>query len=92
MKLKALRDEVLIRPIQKEKTQGGIIISEKVSTSSRGEVVSVGDHVLRYGKEVDAEVTEGDIVFFSRGTGKLVDTEDEKLFMLKHTDILGKIP
>lgn len=89
MKLRAMRDEVLIRRIVEEQTESGIYIPETASKCMKGEVLSVGPRVMRYGKEVPSEVEEGQTVIFPKGTGQNVKTEDETLLMLKHTDVLG---
>lgn len=91
MKKKALRDEVFVRPIIKEKTQSGLIIPESARTCMRGEVVSIGTRLMHGKKEKEFEVSVGDIIFFANGTGKSITFDDEKLLMLRHNDIMGTI-
>lgn len=90
MKLKAMRDEILIRRIVEEHTQSGIYVPD-MQRCMKGEVLSVGPNVTRHGKQVPAEVEEGQVVIFPKGTGQNVTGENETLLMLKHTDVLGII-
>jgi len=89
MKLKALRDEIFIKPIIKEETKNGLIIPENARTCIKGEVVSTGTNPNNSKKEF--EVSVGDTVFFSNGTGKSIEFENEKLLMIRHSDIMGLI-
>lgn len=91
MKVKAMRDEVLVRRIVKEKTKSGLIIPDAVKSCTKGEVVSVGKRIDKNGNIEELEVTVGDTVLFPKATGQELDVGDEKLVMIKHEDILGKI-
>jgi len=91
MKITALRDEVIVRKIVKEETKGGIVIPDTINKGVRAEVVAICKNIIRHNKEVSPEVEEGDIVVFPQGTGQLIDIGDEKLIMVKHEDILGKL-
>jgi co-chaperonin GroES (HSP10) len=87
MKIKALRNEVIVERIIKEQTGSGLYIPQATKNCMRGTVVSVGN-------KVDADINEGDTIIFPRGTGQLVGEEPnnaDKLVMLKQEDILGII-
>ena len=83
--IKTLRDEILIRPIVKEKTESGLIIPEKSRTYLRGTVMSVSNEID------EPEISEGSTVFFPVGTGKSLDMGNEKFIVIRYEDILGVI-
>ena len=92
MQIKALRDEVIVKRIdQSETSKGGLVIPDVARKCMKAIVLSVGKRLVRHKKEVEPEVSVGDTVVFPRGTGQIIDTGKEKLLMLKHEDILGKI-
>lgn len=89
MKLKALRDEVLVKKIVKEETKGGIVLPESARKCTKAEVLSIGTMRDNNGKEIKSEVNVGDIVVFPSGTGQSLAEADDGLLMIKQEDILG---
>ena len=94
MKIKPLRDRVIIRRLgEEQKTKGGIIIPDTAKEKPQeGEVVAVGSgKILDEGKVVPLEVKKGDRVLFGKYSGTEVKVDGEELLMMREEDILGVI-
>lgn len=94
MKIKPLRDRVIVRRLgEEEKTKGGIIIPDTAKEKPQeGEVVAVGSgKVLEDGKIVPLEIKKGDKVLFGKYAGTEVKVDGEELLMMREEDILGII-
>lgn len=92
MKIKPLRDRVIVRRLgEEEKTKGGIIIPDSAKEKPQeGEVVAVGTgKVLEDGKVVALEIKKGDRVLFGKYSGTEVKVDGEELLMMREEDILG---
>lgn len=92
MKIKPLRDRVIVRRLNEEgKTKGGIIIPDSAKEKPQeGEVVAVGSgKVLEDGKVVPLDIKKGDRVLFGKYSGTEVKVEGEELLMMREEDILG---
>ena len=92
MKVKPLRDRVIVRRLsEEEKTKGGIIIPDTAKEKPQeGEIVAVGSgKVLEDGKIVPLEVKKGDRVLFGKYSGTEVKVEGEDLLMMREDEILG---
>jgi chaperonin GroES len=92
MKIKPLRDRVIVRRLgEEEKTKGGIIIPDSAKEKPQeGEVVAVGTgKVLDDGKVVPLEIKKGDRVLFGKYSGTEVKVDGEELLMMREEDILG---
>ncbi|MBI4404708.1 MAG: co-chaperone GroES [Deltaproteobacteria bacterium] len=92
MKIKPLRDRLIVRRLgEEEKTKGGIIIPDTAKEKPQeGEVVAVGSgKVLDDGKVVALEVKKGDRVLFGKYSGTEVKVEGEEYLMMREEDILG---
>lgn len=92
MKIKPLRDRVIVRRLEEEtKTKGGIIIPDSAKEKPQeGEVVAVGTgKVLEDGKVVPLEVKKGDRILFGKYSGTEVKVDGEELLMMREEDILG---
>lgn len=92
MKIKPLRDRVIVRRLEEEdKTKGGIIIPDTAKEKPQaGEVVAVGSgKILEDGKVQPLEVKAGDRVLFGKYSGTEVKIDGEELLMMKEEDILG---
>ena len=92
MKIKPLRDRVIVRRLaEEEKTKGGIIIPDTAKEKPiEGEVVAVGSgKVLDDGKVVPLEIKKGDRVLFGKYSGTEVKVEGEEYLMMREEDILG---
>ncbi len=94
MKIKPLRDRVIVRRLEEElKTKGGIIIPDSAKEKPQeGEVVAVGSgKVLDDGKVSPLEIKKGDRILFGKYSGTEVKVDGEELLMMKEEDILGII-
>ncbi len=95
VKLKPLADRLVVRPLEKDdKTRGGIILPDTVKEKPQeGEVVAVGPGRLSDdGKRVAMEVKVGDIVIYAKYGGTEITIDDEKLMILRESDVLAKKP
>ncbi len=94
MKIKPLRDRIIVRRVNgEEKTKGGIIIPDSAQEKPQeGEVVAVGSgKVLDDGRVVPLEVKKGDKVLFGKYAGSEVKLDGEELLMMREDEILGVV-
>lgn len=93
LKLKPLRDHVILEPItQEEKTKGGIVLPETASKErpEQGKVVAVGPGRFNTkGQRMPMEVKKGDIVLFSKYGPNEVKVDDKEYLVAKEDDILA---
>ena len=68
MKIKPLRDQVLIEPLKEEVKRGGIILPDTVTKErpEQGKVIAVGEGKFVDGKLQKPSVKKGDIVLFTK--------------------------
>lgn len=95
VKLKPLADRIVVRPLEKDdKTRGGIILPDTVKEKPQeGEVVAVGPGRLSDdGKRIAMEVKVGDIIIYAKYGGTEITIDDEKLMILRESDVLAKKP
>ncbi|MEK6589608.1 MAG: co-chaperone GroES [Nitrospinota bacterium] len=94
MKVKPLRDRVLVKPLpEKEFIKGGIIIPDTAKEKPfEGEIIAVGNgRFLEDGKIQPLEVKKGDRVIFSKYGGTEIKIEGEEHLLMREEDILGII-
>ncbi len=94
MKLKPLRDRVIVKRAEEgEKTKGGIVIPETAKeTPGEGEVIAVGSgKVMDDGSVRRPEVKVGDRVIFAKYAGNEVSLEGEEYLVMREEEILGVI-
>src|SRR5574344_561221 len=94
MKLKPLGDRVVLKPLEAEETTAsGIVLPGKDKEKpQQAEVLEVGPGGMIDGKEVKMEVKKGQKVIYSKYSGTEVELdEDEKLVIVKQSDILAVI-
>lgn len=94
MKLKPLRDRVVVKQLEsEERTKSGIVLPETAKEKpQQGEVMAVGSGRLDdEGKRVPMEVKVGDRVVYSKYGGTEVKVEDEEYLILREDDILAII-
>ena len=92
MKVRPLRDRVLVKPMtEKEVVKGGIIIPDTAKEKpNEGEVVAVGNgRGLEDGKVQPLDVKKGDKVIYSKYGGTEIKIEGEEHILMKEEDILG---
>jgi len=91
--MQPLADRVLVRPIEREEvTKSGIVLPDTAKEKPQeGEVLAVGPgKVSEEGKRIPMEVKKGDIVVYARYGGTEIKVDDDKLMILRESDILAK--
>lgn len=88
MKIKPLGKRILAKKIEEEKrkTSGGIVLPE----SAKSDKV-IRATVLAIGSDEKIEVKEGDEIIVSSFAGTEIEFEDEKLLLVKSSDVLAVI-
>nr|WP_318540248.1 co-chaperone GroES [Terribacillus saccharophilus] len=92
--LKPLGDRVVIELVeQEEKTAFGIVLPESAKEKPQeGKVVAVGTgRVYDNGERVALEVTEGDLIIFSKYSGTELKYEGKDYLILRESDILAVV-
>ena len=94
MKLKPLRNNIVLEAFEaEEKTSGGIIIPDTAKKKTmQGKVVAVGEGARdNDGKLIPLEVKVGDVVMYEKWGGTEVTIENKPFLIMKETDIIGII-
>ncbi|MBC8448946.1 MAG: co-chaperone GroES [Chloroflexi bacterium] len=94
MNLKPLGDRIVVKPIEREeRTPSGIILPETAKEKPQeGEVLAVGPGRRdEDGDRIPMDVKEGDRVLYAKYAGTEVKVDDQKLLILKESDILALI-
>lgn len=92
--LKPLGDRLIVKPIeQEETTASGIVLPETAKEKpQRGEVLAVGPGARdEAGKRIEMEVSTGDIVLFAKYGGTEIKVDDDKLLILRESDVLALV-
>jgi len=88
MKIKPLGKRILAKKIEEEerKTSGGIVLPESAKSDKviRGTVLAIGN-------DEKIEVKEGDEIIVSSFAGTEIEFKDEKLLLVKSSDVLAVI-
>ncbi|MBP5641649.1 MAG: co-chaperone GroES [Paludibacteraceae bacterium] len=87
--VKPLADRVLIRPVAAEtKTSAGIIIPDSAKEKPlQGEVIAVGE-----GTKDEAMILKaGDQVLYGKYAGTEIELDNEKLLIMRQSDVLAII-
>lgn len=94
MKIKPIREYVLVRRLESEsKTAGGLIIPDTAKEKPvQGIVIGVGEgKVDENGKSIKPVVKEGDKVLFTKWSGTEVKLNGETFVVMKECDIIAII-
>lgn len=94
MKLKALFNAVIVKPIEiDESTYGNIVVPDMGKEKNlRGEVISVGPgHYSGMGNFIETTVQVGDEVILPQMGPTKMDYEGEEYYMINENQILGII-
>ncbi|MFB3884627.1 MAG: co-chaperone GroES [Thermodesulfobacteriota bacterium] len=94
MKVRPLRDRVIVKRLEEEeKTKGGIIIPDTAKEKPiEGKVIAVGDgRIKEDGKKIPLEVKKGDRVLFTKYGGNEIKIDGEEHLMMREDDILAII-
>lgn len=92
MKIRPLRDRVLVEPMQEmETTKGGIIIPDTAKEKPQeGKVIAVGPGKLdKDGKIIPMEVKKGDKVLMPKYGGSEVKIDDKEYKIISEEDIVA---
>ena len=90
--LKPLGDRLVVEPQQREQTTAsGLVLPETAAEKpQQGEVVAAGPGRRDDdGKRIPLDVSVGDIVLYAKYGGTEVKINDQKLLILKETDVLA---
>ena len=91
MKIRPLRDHVLIEPMKEEVEKGGIILPDTAQKerSEQGKVIAVGPGRYEDGKLVEPTVKKGDVVVFTKYGPNEITIDDEEYLIAEEKDILA---
>lgn len=89
--LKMLDDNVLIQPLDEEEKSSGIVLPDSAKKKpTKGEVKAVGPGTRNVqGERMALTVKVGDKVFYRQWAGTEVELQDDKLVVMKESDILA---
>jgi chaperonin GroES len=94
-KIRPLRDRVVIKRLEEERTsQGGIVIPDTANNEkpTRGEVCFVGSgEVLKDGKVRPLDVKVGDKVLFGKYSGTEVKIDGKEYVIMREEDLLAVV-
>ncbi len=85
-------DRILVRPFEAErKTPGGLVIPDVAQEKAqRGTVVAVGPGILvENGQRIPLDLSEGDVVLFSKYHGQELKIESEDYLLVQDADVLA---
>jgi chaperonin GroES len=92
MKLRPLRDRVIVKRLEEEKkSAGGIIIPDQAAEKPlKAEVTAVGPgKITEDGKLQAPDVKKGDLVLIGKYSGTEVKVDGEDLVVLREDDIMA---
>jgi len=91
MKIKPLRDQVLIQPLKEEVKKGGILLPDTVSKErpEKGKIVAVGPGKTVDGKTVPMSVKRGDIVLFTKYGPNEIKVDGKDYLVAREEDVLA---
>jgi len=92
MKVRPLRDRIMVKRIdEKEVVKGGIIIPDTAKEKPmEGEVVAVGNgKILDNGQHVALEVKVGDRVLIGKYSGTEIKIDDQEYLIMREDEVLG---
>ena len=89
MKITPLADRVLVRPVAAETTTvAGIIIPDSAKEKPlRGEVLAVGQGT----KDEQMVLKAGDTILYGKYAGTEIEVDNEKLLIMRQSDVLAKL-
>lgn len=89
MKVRPLHDRVLVLPEEmRKKTESGIIIPDTVTERpKRGEVIAVGPGYA----DQPTTIQKADQILFATNAGTEITIGDEKLLLMRESDVVGVI-
>ncbi len=93
MKIKPLRDHVLVEAVKEEVKRGGIILPDTAHKErpEQGKVIAVGPGRYENGKLVPVAVKKGDIVLFTKYGPNQIKVDEKEYLIAEEKDILAVI-
>jgi chaperonin GroES len=96
VKIRPLRDRVVIKRLEEERTsQGGIVIPDTAASNekpTRGEVCFAGSgEILKDGTVRPLDVKVGDKVLFGKYSGTEVKIDNKEYVIMREEDILAVV-
>ena len=93
MKIKPLRDHVLVEPLKEEVKKGGIILPDTVHKErpEQGKVIATGPGRYEDGKLVPVAVKKGDTVLFTKYGPNQIKVDEKEYLIAEEKDILAII-
>jgi chaperonin GroES len=95
MKIVPIGENVMVKRLEPESvTAGGIVLPDSAKEKPwEGRVLSVGDgRLLRDGRRIPHQVSEGDRVLFGRYAGTEVVVDGKEVLIMNEKDILAVVP
>ena len=87
-------DNIVVEPVAEEVSSSGIIIPDTASKEKpmKGKVVAVGPGKMKDdGSRMEMEISEGDVVLFSKYGPTEVKVEGNDVLILSASDIYAKL-
>ena len=94
MKIRPLRDRVVVRRKDEEETSaGGIVLPGSAKEKpNQGEVIAVGDGAITDSGEIrPVALSVGDLVIFGQYSGNAVKIDGEELIIMNESEIFGVV-
>jgi chaperonin GroES len=95
MNLKPLGDRLIVEPLEEEQTTiGGIVLPDTaLEKPQRGTVVAAGpgSRNVETGDRIPLDVSEGDLVVFSKYGGTEIRIEGTDYLILRESDVLATV-
>lgn len=93
MKIKPLRDHILVEPMKEEVKKGGIILPDTAHKErpEQGKVVATGPGRYEDGKLVPVTVKKGDVVLFTKYGPNQIKIDEKEYLIAEEKDILAVI-
>jgi len=89
--IKPLEDRVLVQPLEAEQTTAsGLVIPDTAKEKPQeGKVIAVGPGRFEDGKRLPLDISEGDIVVYSKYGGTEVKYDGQEYLILSARDVLA---
>ena len=93
MKIKPLRDHILIEPMKEEVRKGGIILPDTAHKErpEQGKVITVGPGRTEDGKLIPVAVKKGDVVLFTKYGPNQIKVDEKEYLIAEEKDVLAVI-
>src|SRR5215212_5145605 len=95
MKLKPLGDRLIVKAVEEDQTTAsGIVLPDTAKEKpQKGKVLAVGEGKWDEDgeKRIPLDVSEGDVVFYSKNAATEIVVDGEDLLVLRESDVLAKV-